>query len=139
MDEDTPEAEERTAPTTEGAFQEALRELVLGAASNGVDVRGGWSVGRADETKQWDVEIIRLSGSSTAHVLDADAPVASVVEAVAERGGVEPTALPPLQDAVDPETLETLVNAGSSSQQRVRFQYYGYRITVRSDGSIRLE
>jgi hypothetical protein len=42
-------------------FHEALRTLVIEAASNGVDVRGGWAI-RADDDDDpaWDPEIIEL-------------------------------------------------------------------------------
>lgn len=126
--------------TTDDAFQEALRTLVLDADSNGVDVRGGWPVVRGDEVRAWDIEITRLSRASTNHVDETGSVTASVVEAVAAREGLEPTDLPPLQNAIAPEILETLLHTGGDgSRQHVRFQYYGYEITVRADGSIRIE
>ena len=137
-EEERPDVDLRSAATTEEAFQEALREVVIGAEANGVDVRGSWPVLRGDETKLWDVEITRLSRSSTAHVHDTGAPVASIVDAVATRDGVEATDLPPLQEAVEYEVLEKLL-AADDTQQHVQFQYCGYTITVRSDGAIRLE
>lgn len=124
--------------TTDEAFQEALRALVLEAESNGVDVRGGWPIVRGDETKRWDVEITSVARSSTAHVDETGSAVASIVAAVADREGVETTDLPPLQETIDHKVLETLQQS-NDEEQYVRFQYYGYEITVRADGSLILE
>jgi hypothetical protein len=42
-------------------FHEALRTLVIEAASNGVDVRGGWAIRPDDdEDPAWDLEIVDL-------------------------------------------------------------------------------
>lgn len=128
-----------TEVTTETGFQEALRALVIEADSNGVDVRGGWPVVRGDEAKMWDIEITRLSRSSTAHVNDTHSPIASIIGAVAAREGVESTDLPPLQDAIDHAVLETLYQTIDDPRPHVRFRYYGYDISVRADGSILLE
>jgi hypothetical protein len=124
--------------TTEEAFQEALERLVIEAEGNGVDVRGGWPV-VDDETGMWDVEVTRVARVSTAHVGEKDTPVAAVVEAVAEREGVDPTDLPPIQDAIDHEILERLLDTVDDPHRHVRFEYCEYTITVRADGSIRLD
>ena len=121
--------------TSEEAFQEALRTLVLEADAHDVDVRGGWPVVRGDGTKMWDVEITTVDRSSTAHVDETGSTVPSIVNAVAEREGVETTDLPPLQEAIDHELLET-VRQSNDEEQYVRFQYCGYEITVRADGSL---
>lgn len=126
--------------TTEEEFRQVLRNLVIEADSNGVDVRGGWPIARGDETGMWSIEITALSHQTTAHVDDTGSPAVSIVEAVAARDGVETTDLPPLQDAIDHEILETLLAAADDEpQQHVRFQYHGYEVTVRSDGAIRLD
>lgn len=126
------------AISTEETFQDALRALVLEANANGVDVRGGWPVA-TDDVTTWDVEITAVSRSATAHVDDAGSPVASIVAAVAAREGVAPTDLPPLQDAVHHDVIETLLRGSDDSPRHVRFQYCGYDVTVRSDGTIRLD
>lgn len=126
--------------TTDEAFQEVLRALVLEADANGVDVRGGWPVVRDDDERAWSIEITRLARPSTGHVEETTSPAASIVEAMATREGVKATDLPPLQDAIDPEIIETLVHTiDDGTQQHVRFRYSGYEITVHADGSIRLE
>jgi hypothetical protein len=132
--------EARSGPiTTEEALEEALEALVTEADSNGVDVRGGWPVAHEDDTGMWDVEIVEVSRRSTAHVRDTGYPVASVVEAVASREGVETTDLPPLHETISPDILETLRQSADDIEQHVRFQYYGYRVAVRGDGSIVIE
>jgi hypothetical protein len=130
----------RTDITTEEDLHEGLRAAVTGAAANGVDVCGGWSIERDDGTVAWDLEVTRLARRSTAHLRDAASPVASVVEAVAAREDVGPTDLPPLYDAVDPGLLDPLAAAGTDdAYRRLTFEYCGYRITVRSDGGIVLD
>lgn len=124
--------------TTDEAFEEALQTLVLEADANGVDVRGGWPVAYDDETAMWDIEITRLSRSLTADVQDPGSLVTSIIEAVADREDVEATALPPLQEAIDNDILETLQRS-NDERQFVRFQYCGYQITVRADGSLVIE
>lgn len=125
--------------TTREAFEEALEAVVTEADSNGVDVRGGWPVAREDDTRMWDVEIVRVSRRSTAHVRDTGSPVASIVEAVASREGVETTELPPLHETISSDILETLRQSVDDVEQHVRFRYYGYQVTVRGDGSIVIE
>lgn len=65
-----------------------------------------------------------------------------IVEAIADRAGVDETDLPPLHDVIDPDALEALFipaspNANDAAQ--IRFQYYGYRVTVSADGSVTVE
>lgn len=68
----------------------------------------------------------------------------AVVEAVAAREGVDPVALtPPLHDAIDPDTLDTLFarQADDSTQgiESLRFEFCGYTVTVSGDGDVTLE
>jgi len=124
---------------TEGAFQEALAGLVIEADANDVDVRGGWSIASGGERLAWDVLITNLSRRSTAVIDEAEFPASAVVEAVAERRGVDSTDLPPIYDAIGPDILEVLHEADPGSDQRVTFKYAGYTITVDADGSIVLD
>lgn len=125
--------------TTEKAFQEALRSLVIEADANGVDVRGGWPVVRGDEEQGWDIEITSVSSRSTTAIEKSEFPASAIADAVAEREGVEATDLPPLYDAIGPDILEILHEADDDSDQRVRFEYVGYTVTVSADGTIRLD
>lgn len=59
----------------------------------------------------------------------------TVVLAVAELDGVDPTAMEPLYEAVDPALLEALDGGGPVSAD-VTFDYRGYRVTVDSDGGV---
>lgn len=64
-----------------------------------------------------------------------------VIDAVADREGVEPTALDvPLFAAIDPERLDELVRSaadgGGGSKLRVEFTYLGYDIEVTSDRGV---
>lgn len=134
-----PDEESRSAITTAEDFREALRTIVTEADRNGVDVRGGWPIERIESERAWDIEITRVSRRSTARIEDSGFPASAVVAAVAERDGVETTDLPPLYGAIGPDILEILHDAEADSDQRVTFDYAGYRITVSSDGSIVLD
>lgn len=63
-----------------------------------------------------------------------------VIEAVAEREGVDTTGLrTPLYDAVDPDALDALFAASDESgtaERRLRFTYHGYDVIVGGDGAI---
>lgn len=63
-----------------------------------------------------------------------------IVTAVAEREGVEPTALDTrLYEAIDPDALTTLVENAPESGLTVGFDYDGYRVTVVADGRTHVE
>lgn len=66
----------------------------------------------------------------------------AVVEAVAERVGVEPANLePPLYTAVDPDALDDLLTSmtADGNDGAVSFSYLGFEVTVHDDGSVELE
>ncbi len=65
---------------------------------------------------------------------ETEIPSTAVVEAVATAKDVNPTALPPLNDYVDPDALNRLLQNASSG--RVSFQYDGAEVFVTSDGAI---
>jgi hypothetical protein len=64
----------------------------------------------------------------------------SVVEAVAQAEGVAPTQLrSTLYEAVDPDALEQLFAPRTPVERldgTLTFHYHGYRVTVRSGGSV---
>jgi hypothetical protein len=57
-----------------------------------------------------------------------------VVAAVAAEKDVTELTLAPLYDAIDPDALESLFQAGATG--RVRFAYEGYDVTVHTDGEV---
>ncbi|MFO7927471.1 MAG: HalOD1 output domain-containing protein [Halobacteriota archaeon] len=59
-----------------------------------------------------------------------------VVRAVARRTHRDETKLPPLYDRIDPGALDSLIN--KMAEGEVSFAYAGCKITVGSDGSIRV-
>lgn len=71
---------------------------------------------------------------------DDESPSGAVISAVSAVEGVEPTELGCLYDRIDPDALDTLLNgpevSGNSGFLGVEFQYSGYRVTVRNNGSI---
>lgn len=120
-------------------FREALRVLLVEAEDNGVDVRGGWSVSRNSKTTPaWDLEITALSRQTTYEAPEGDDfPLEAVLSAVAEREGVEREDLPPLQDSVDVDSLEHVLNELTDEVPgEVSFEYCGYTVSIRADGTI---
>lgn len=87
----------------------------------------------------------RTSHSSSAAETDGGIePSTRIVLAVAESAGVEPEALPPLFDAVDPTALDRLVEGavarseGGDDALTVSFEYADHRIVVEgSDVDVR--
>ncbi|WP_255150158.1 HalOD1 output domain-containing protein [Halorarius halobius] len=136
--DDPPEDDPPAAITTEDEFHEALQQLVTDAAANGVDVRGGWPIVDDDREDSWELVITKIARRTTAQVDDAAFPASAIVDAVAAREGVDPTELPPLYDSIGPDILEILHESGDPDQ-RVRFDYYGYTISVTSGGSITID
>lgn len=68
---------------------------------------------------------------------------AEIVERVAEAEGVEPSELEtPLFEVVDPDALEQVFSSMPDGPDRqageVRFEYYGYQVTVTAHGDISL-
>lgn len=66
-----------------------------------------------------------------------DPPVGmAIIEAVAEKAGVDPTALPPLHESVDIDALEALfepIPHGDDRTGTIRFRYAGFIVTVEFD------
>lgn len=56
-----------------------------------------------------------------------------VVQSVADAAGVDPLDLPPLYDAIDPDTLAAMTD---ETEVGITFQYAGHAVEVRSDGSV---
>lgn len=64
----------------------------------------------------------------------------SVIVSVAAVAGAEPTALPPLQRALDTDALEAVVRSAheADTELTVSFEYAGYHVSIATDGSIRI-
>jgi len=66
----------------------------------------------------------------------------AVVEAVADAENADPTELPPLFAAIDPDALDALFKPASEQTVvtgTVQFRYAGYDVTVHEDGSVMLK
>lgn len=75
---------------------------------------------------------------------DPDRVYERIVTEVAAIDGTDPTELPPLFNAVDPDALLSVFSAtesGVSRTGRVEFPYAGYEITIVFDGdpTLRIE
>jgi len=68
----------------------------------------------------------------------AEQPSMAIVRAVAEAADRAETELPPLQQIIDAEALDRLLT-GDQSSLTVSFQYAGYAVAVRADGTIEIE
>jgi hypothetical protein len=64
----------------------------------------------------------------------ADDLVAAVVKGVATVSGDEPLALPPLQEVIDSDALETLL--AHDAEVEVTFPYAGYAVSVSSEAEV---
>lgn len=66
--------------------------------------------------------------------------ITSVIVSVAAVSGAKPTALPPLQRTLDTDALEAVVGSAREADTHltVTFGYAGYRVSVDTDGSIRI-
>ncbi len=83
---------------------------------------------------------MRRTGSSEGEGGATGDVTTEIVTRVAEREGVEPTALDTrLYEAVDPDALSTLVENAPESGLTVGFDYAGYRVTVVADGRTHVE
>jgi hypothetical protein len=70
--------------------------------------------------------------------VDTDAVHERIVTAVAALEGVDPTALPPLFDAVDPDALTAIfatTTSGGRRAGRISFEYATHQVTVEFDRS----
>lgn len=70
--------------------------------------------------------------------VDTDAVHERIVTGVATLEGVDPTALPPLFDAVDPDALTAIFATTVSGGQRtgqISFRYASHQVTVEFDRS----
>ncbi|WP_123539391.1 HalOD1 output domain-containing protein [Halosimplex salinum] len=59
----------------------------------------------------------------------------SVIRAVADVEGTDPTDLPPLADAVDADALNKLLeHEGRDAELQITFRYCGYHVILTHDG-----
>jgi len=64
-------------------------------------------------------------------------PVNDVVESIAAEAGRDPTELPPLYDAIDPDVLTSFVDSASDDAS-LQFQYCGNVVTVSGSGAVEI-
>jgi len=69
-------------------------------------------------------------------------PSVEIVEAVSDATGRDPTELPPLQESVDADAVDSLLATGSGDDGAgiyLEFEYHDVDVTVRRDGSIEVD
>lgn len=69
-------------------------------------------------------------------IADDPTPTIGVVELVSAASGTNPRDLPPLNDVIDPDALDTLFREHDFGV--VVFQYYGFEVVVSADGELAL-
>lgn len=60
----------------------------------------------------------------------------TVVTAIADELGTDPTSLPPLHDSVDPDLLNRITDQRGSTT--LSFEYLRYEVVVSSDGVVQV-
>lgn len=73
---------------------------------------------------------------------DQSTPSEQVIERVAEAAAVPPETLPPLYEAIDPDSLNRLfadTSDGARATGHVTFSYAGYLVSVAAEGPISLD
>ncbi|WP_436925418.1 HalOD1 output domain-containing protein [Halosimplex amylolyticum] len=68
----------------------------------------------------------------------ADTPSIAVPEAVAAVTNRNVTAIQPLQNVIDADSLDVIVRSGDPAAVRVSFPYAGTEVTITGDGRIEL-
>ena len=76
-----------------------------------------------------------MSKTASGNGDDHQLPSETVVSSVAAHKGVEPVALPPLYDALDPDALDALF-ATARGDGQVTFEYAGCTVECAGDGSV---
>jgi len=72
--------------------------------------------------------------------MDAHAPSYRVVKTVAQKEGISPAELsPPLFNVIDPDALDTLVQAGTESsagEMAIEFTYLNYAVRIENGPAV---
>lgn len=79
--------------------------------------------------------------TDVAHDWTDDVPLSTtVLSAVAATADVDPIELPPLNDAIDPDALDSLFAPREDGTRRtpgtVSFEFAGFTVTVAADGTV---
>lgn len=75
------------------------------------------------------------------NVCDSEPVTTTVVEAIAEAKGCDPTELEELHRAIDTDALDALFDEGTPGHLRdgqLSFVYSGFEVTITSDGAVNL-
>jgi hypothetical protein len=95
-----------------------------------------------DEPRESDRRQDSFRRTDAAATFDPEQERASeaVVTTVSECTGIEPTDLPVLADAIDPDALDrvvgSMVDVDDDETGTVAFTYAGYAVEIRSDGTV---
>ena len=99
---------------------------------------------RAEQIASDEVEFHEQSGTYRTEFDFHDRPASvAVVEAVAAAADMDPVDIPPLHSIVDPDALDILFAPTTAGHVRpggsTSFDFEGYRVTVRSHGTIEID
>lgn len=71
------------------------------------------------------------------NIRDSTSVSESIIEAIAEARDVPPTELmPPLYEAIDPDTLDRLVQSVTEGRMQLTFEYQSYEIQIKNNDII---
>ncbi|WP_123537242.1 HalOD1 output domain-containing protein [Halosimplex salinum] len=77
-----------------------------------------------------------MSATGSGHSDDPNSPSEAVVSAVAAHRNVDPMALPPLYEVLDPDALDALFRSPDGEQGTATFEYADCTVVYSSDGSV---
>lgn len=77
----------------------------------------------------------RIEDDRRTRLAETDELVQTIVTTIADFEAVDPTELPPLYDAIDPDALVALLRS-SGMDARVVFSYLGYEIIAHGGGDV---
>lgn len=61
---------------------------------------------------------------------NCESPSTTVIQTVAIEKGSDPESLPPLYEAIDPDSLDSLLDSASNGDVEVEFEYAGCHVVV---------
>lgn len=95
----------------------------------------------SERTESAENQTVETSDGTIHHQFDWSnvPPSTAVVETIADAAGCDPVDINVLHDAVDPDALDTLLQAETdtdSEATHVSFIYAGFDVVLRSDGTL---
>lgn len=84
-----------------------------------------------------DARAAQDDGRTTTELETAESPSLRVIETIAAVTDADPLTMPPLYDTVDPDALDTVLDADGTIE--IVFEYDGHAVEVTGDGEVRVD